>query len=40
MMLIDVIKIPVFASLGIVVGILAVTMVMSLHTSKHLPVAK
>ena len=40
MMLIDVIKIPVLASLGIVVGILAVTMVMSLHTSKHLPVAK
>ena len=40
MMLIDVIKIPVLASLGVVVGILAVTMVLSLRTSKHLPVAK
>jgi tellurite resistance protein TerC len=34
MMLIDVIKIPVLASLGMVVGILAATMLLSLRTVK------
>ncbi len=38
MMLIDLIKIPVVASLGVVVGILAVTMVLSVRTAPKLPV--
>jgi tellurite resistance protein TerC len=37
MMLIDVYKIPVLVSLGVVVGILATTMVLSLRTSKQVP---
>ena len=37
MMLIDVFKIPVLVSLGVVIGILAVTMVLSLRTSKQVP---
>jgi tellurite resistance protein TerC len=37
MLLIDVIKIPVLVSLGVVVGILAVTMVASLKTAPKLP---
>ena len=37
MMLIDIIKIPVAASLGVVVGILAVTMWLSLRTAPKLP---
>ena len=40
MMLIDVYKIPVLVSLGVVVGILAVTMLLSLRTSKHLPASR
>ncbi|MFO1249936.1 MAG: TerC family protein [Inhella sp.] len=38
MMLIDLVKIPVVASLGVVVGILAVTMVLSVRTAPKLPV--
>ncbi|WP_431100713.1 TerC family protein [Roseateles noduli] len=38
MMLIDVIKIPVLLSLGVVVAILAITMVWSLRTAPKLPV--
>ena len=37
MMLIDIIKIPVAASLGVVVGILAITMWLSLRTAPKLP---
>ncbi len=37
MMLIDVVKIPVLASLGVVVAILAITMVWSLRTAPRLP---
>ncbi|WP_374434962.1 TerC family protein [Inhella sp.] len=37
MMLIDLVKIPVVASLGVVVGILAVTMVLSVRTAPKLP---
>ena len=37
MLLIDVIKIPVFASLGAVIGILAVTMWLSVRTAPKLP---
>ncbi len=37
MMLIDVIKIPVLLSLGVVVAILAITMVWSLRTAPKLP---
>jgi tellurite resistance protein TerC len=33
-------KIPVFVSLGVVVGILAITMVLSLRTAPKLPVEK
>lgn len=39
MLLIDVVKIPVLASLGVVVGILAVTMVWSVKTAPRLPSA-
>jgi tellurite resistance protein TerC len=39
MMLIDIFKIPVAASLGVVVGILAVTMVLSVRTAPRLPAA-
>jgi tellurite resistance protein TerC len=37
MMLIDVIKIPVLLSLGVVIGILAITMIWSLRTAPKLP---
>ncbi|WAC74316.1 TerC family protein [Roseateles sp. SL47] len=37
MMLIDVIKIPVLLSLGVVIGILAITMIMSVRTAPKLP---
>jgi tellurite resistance protein TerC len=37
MMLIDVYKIPVAVSLGIVVAILAVTMVLSVKTAPRIP---
>ena len=37
MLLIDVIKIPVLLSLGVVVGILAITMVWSVKTAPKLP---
>jgi tellurite resistance protein TerC len=40
MLLIDVYKIPVFVSLGVVVGILAITMVLSLRTAPKLPADK
>jgi len=40
MMLIDVFKIPVLVSLGVVVAILAVTMVLSLRTAPKLPKAE
>jgi tellurite resistance protein TerC len=40
MMLIDVYKIPVLVSLSVVVGILAVTMLLSLRTSKHFPASQ
>ena len=40
MMLIDVFKIPVAASLGVVVGILAITMVLSVKTAPRLPASK
>ena len=40
MMLIDVIKIPVLLSLGVVVAILAVTMILSLRTAPRLPERK
>ncbi len=39
MMLIDIVKIPVFASLGVVVAILAVTMVWSVKTAPRIPAA-
>ena len=39
MLLIDVVKIPVLASLGVVVGILAITMVWSVKTAPRLAVA-
>jgi len=37
MLLIDVVKIPVLVSLGVVVAILVVTMVVSLKTAPKLP---
>jgi tellurite resistance protein TerC len=40
MMLIDLIKIPVLVSLGVVVAILAATMVLSLRTAPRLPERK
>jgi tellurite resistance protein TerC len=40
MLLIDVIKIPVFASLGAVIGILAVTMWLSVRTAPKIPVER
>ena len=38
MLLIDIVKIPVFASLGAVIGILALTMWLSVRTAPKLPV--
>jgi tellurite resistance protein TerC len=40
MLLIDVVKVPVLVSLGVVVGILAVTMIASLKTAPKLSAAK
>jgi tellurite resistance protein TerC len=37
MLLIDIVKIPVFASLGAVIGILALTMWLSVRTAPKLP---
>jgi tellurite resistance protein TerC len=39
MMLIDIVKIPVLASLGVVIGILAVTMLISVKTAPKIPVS-
>lgn len=40
MLLIDIVKIPVFASLGAVIGILAVTMWLSVRTAPKIPAAR